>query len=76
VATARLAVLPPAALPWIDVKGVYGYPTQAFAQFMTAFSVGNIGPLVSATDDAAAAKAGVPVNGIYQSNGTVKVRLT
>lgn len=32
-------------------------------------------PLVSAANDAAAAAAGVPLNGLYHTSGTVKVRL-
>jgi hypothetical protein len=49
---------------------------QAFYQFLTAFSSGNIGPLASASSDGEAATAGVPVNGIYQSGGIVRIRLS
>ncbi len=70
---AKLAVLPTPSLPWIDKEG---RPTLALIQFMTAIAAGNIGPLVSAANDAAAAAAKVPVNGLYQSSGAVRIRLT
>ena len=69
----RLAVLPPASTPWVDSKGC---PTLAFIQFMTAFAANNIGPLTAATDDTEAAKAGVPVNGLYHNAGVVRIRLS
>jgi hypothetical protein len=34
------------------------------------------GPLTSAADDTAAATAGVPIGGLYQNSGAVRVRLT
>lgn len=69
----KLAVLPSPSIPWVNQQG---QPTQALIQFMTALAAGNIGPLVSAANDAAAAKAGVPVNGLYQSSGAVRIRLS
>jgi hypothetical protein len=71
--TPKLSVLPSSALPWVDGQG---RPTTQMIQFMTAIAASNIGPLTSAANDAAAAKAGVPVNGLYQSSGAVKIRLT
>jgi hypothetical protein len=71
--TARLAVLPQPSLPWVDSKG---RPTQSLISFMTALAAANIGPLVSATNDAAAKTAGVPVNGLYEASGVVRIRLT
>jgi hypothetical protein len=43
---------------------------------MTLFAAGNIGPLASAANDAAAKAAGVPVNQLYQNNGVVMIRRT
>lgn len=68
----KRAPLPQASIPWVDGQG---RPTQAFYQFVTAIAANNIGPLVSAANDAAADKAGVPVNGLYQASGTVRIRL-
>jgi hypothetical protein len=48
----------------------------AFSQWASAIAANNIGPLISAANDAAAAKAGVPVNGLYEASGTVRIRLT
>lgn len=70
---ARLAILPPPSITWIDAQG---RPTQAFTQFMAAIAANNIGPLAAAANDAAAATAGVPINGLYQSSGAVRIRLT
>lgn len=69
----RLATLPSPAVAWIDQQG---RPTLPLIQFMTALAAGNIGPLIAAANDAAAAKAGVPVNGLYESSGAVKIRLS
>ena len=70
---AKLAPLPQSSFPWVDQQG---RPMQGFYQFMTALAVNNIGPLASAANDAAAAKAGVPINGLYESSGTVRIRLS
>ena len=71
-ATPKLFVLPSSALPIVNQTGS---PTNSFIQFLTALAAGNIGPLTSAANDAAAAKAGVPVNGLYESAGAVRIRL-
>jgi len=68
----KRGVLPQASYPWVDSQGV---PTEAFRSFMLAVRDNNIGPLPAALDDVAAAKAGVPVNGLYQNAGSVKIRL-
>lgn len=71
------SVLPSSAFAWVDSSGK---PTQPFAQFMSAFVAAmqsaNFGSLPSATDDAAAAKAGVAVGQLYQNSGAVRIRLT
>ncbi len=69
----KQGALPPITTSIVDAKGV---PTIAFAQFLSAQSANNIGPLPSAVDDAAAAKAGVPVNGLYQNSGSVRIRVS
>ena len=68
----RTANLPPASNPWVDGKGV---PTIPFAQFLSAIDSNVLAPLVSAANDTAAAKAGVPINGLYQNAGAVRIRL-
>ena len=68
----KRGVLPQASYPWVDSQGV---PTEAFRNFMLAVRDNNIGPLPAAVDDAAAAKASVPVNGLYQNGGSVRIRL-
>jgi hypothetical protein len=69
----RLAPLPQVSIPWVDQEG---RPTQSFYRFMAAIAANNVGPFASAANDTAAAKAGVPVNGLYESAGAVKIRLT
>ena len=71
--TAKLAPLPQVTTPWVDAQG---RPTIAFMQFMQAQAANTIGPLTAAADDASAAKAGVPVNGLYQASGVVRVRVS
>jgi len=64
--------LPDIAHVWIDEKG---RPTLAFGQAMDAMSKGNFGPLKEAQNDAEAAAAGVPLNGLYHSSGGVRIRV-
>lgn len=71
---AKVANLPSPTLPWIDPKT--GKPLDAFRLFMTLFAAGNLGPFVSAANDAAAATAGVAIGGLYQNAGALRVRLT
>lgn len=52
---------------------------QTFRGFIGATNSASapvVGPLVQATNDAAAKTAGVPVGGLYQNSGAVRVRLT
>ena len=61
-----------------------GKPTQAFALWLAAAHAllsglangSNIGPLTNAANDAAAAAAGVPINGLYRNGNAVQIRLT
>jgi hypothetical protein len=61
---ARRAVLPPTSVPWFDPQT--GLPVEPFRTFMLAFAALQFGPFVQAANDAAAAKAGVVVGGVYQ----------
>ncbi len=67
----KVAQLPSPVLPWVNSSG---HPSQSFMQFMQLFAAGNLGPLVSAPDDATAAKNGVSIGQIYESSGTVRIR--
>jgi hypothetical protein len=70
----KFAPLPSASIPFVDKDGK---PTPAFYQFILALSLSqNVGPLTVAANDAAAATAGVRVNGLYQTAGIVKIRLS
>ena len=71
---------PPATSRWINPDGT---PALAFFQYMKsvdtlllALAAGNIGPLISASNDSAAAAAGVSIGGLYSNAGAVRVRLT
>jgi hypothetical protein len=66
--TTRIANLPSPSLPWVDPAT--GQPKDGFRLFMTLFAAGNLGPFVQAANDAAAAKAGVAVGGVYQNPTT------
>ena len=73
-AGSKFAPLPSAQVPIVDEKRC---PTPAFYQFIFAHSrLRNLGPLVAAVNDAAAEAAGVPVGGVYQASGNLKIRLT
>jgi hypothetical protein len=72
-------VLPPPSVPWVDTQG---RPTQAFAQYITQTDAlarllagGNIGTLISAANDAAAAQAGVAIGSYYRNGSVVQVRV-
>jgi hypothetical protein len=77
---ALLPPLPPVTSRWIDAAGL---PSQAVRQYMTALdqvvrrlAAGHIGPLANAADDAMAAEAGIPIGGLYQSDGVVRIRIS
>lgn len=70
---------PPINLKLVDSAGV---PSNFWQDYLTSLdrlvrglAGGVIGPLPSAANDAAAAQAGVKVGGLYQSTGTVRIRL-
>ena len=77
-ATTSLPPLPPINFAWFD--RTTGLPTQEFGQWAAGVDrilrAGLFGTLVNAASDADAAKAGVPVNGLYRSSGNVHIRLT
>ena len=68
---AKQANLPPISHNWVDGRGV---PTIQFGQFMAAIDANVVGPLVSAANDADAAKAKVPINALYEASGVVRIR--
>jgi len=51
-----------------------GYLTSLDA-YVRGLGGGNVGPLVNAANDSAAAAAGVKIGGLYQTAGAVKIRL-
>jgi hypothetical protein len=58
-------------------------PTTIFLLYMLSLDkvvrnlvAGTVGPLTNATSDAAAAKVGVPINGLYRNGNAVQIRLT
>jgi hypothetical protein len=63
----KAANLPQATQPWVNPDGT---PSQAFRLWAIPFAALNFGPFVQAASDAAAATAGVPVNGVYQNPTT------
>jgi hypothetical protein len=74
VNNAKFAPLPSASVPIVTEDRT---PTPSFYQFILAHSqLSNLGPLVAAPNDATAAAAGIPVGGVYQSSGALKIRLT
>lgn len=67
----KFAPLPPINVPWVDGQG---RPMDSFRNYMVALAAGNLGPLASAANDAEAKAAGVPVNGLYEASGVVRIR--
>lgn len=67
MAVSRRFVIPLASNQWVNSDG---QPTAAFYRAMSALQALNLGPFTRAANDADAAKAGVPVNGIYQDPAT------
>lgn len=70
---------PPSTALWVNSDGT---PSLAFLQYMKSVDVllkslaGNaLGPLTQATNDATAAAAGVPLNGLYRNGNAVLIRL-
>jgi len=76
-ATTTLPPLPPPALPWFDPRT--GLPNDVFRNWCASvdriFRAGQLGTLVNAVNDAAAAAAGVPVSGLYRNGSTVLIRV-
>jgi len=76
-ATTSLPPLPPPALAWFDPRT--GMPTNTFRDWVAAMDRimrgGLVGTLVNAANDAAAAAAGVPLNGLYRNGSAVLIRV-
>lgn len=73
--------LPQPSFAWVDAGS--GRPTLVFSLYMASLdaavrglAAGVVGPLVNAANDAAAAAAGVQINGLYHNAGAVRIRLT
>jgi len=73
--------LPKPDQPWVQDRR--GEPTQPFGQYMTqldeltrAVANNEVGALVNAANDAAAARAGVAVGSLYRSGSQVLVRVS
>ena len=72
----NLVPLPPLTAAWVDSNGS---PTQVWRNYL--LSVDKLlqtlagANIISATNDAAAAAAGVPIGGLYLASGKFKVRL-
>lgn len=72
--------LPPGSMPWANPGGT---PAQAFAQYMSKLDAlvrqlasANFSSLTNATDDAAAAAAGVSVGQLYRNGSQVMIRVS
>ena len=76
-ATTSLPPLPGPALRWFDTQT--GQPTPLFRDWAAAMDrimrAGLFGTLVNAANDAAAAAAGVPLNGLYRNGSVVQIRV-
>jgi hypothetical protein len=79
MASSKIPALPSPVLAWVDKDGK---PSVAFLQFISQFTAAmtgvasaQFGSLPSAANDAAAAKAGVVIGGLYQNSGAVRIRL-
>ena len=77
---ATLDPQPPINLKLVDDQGVTANYWQGYLlsldRLVRGLAGGVIGPLPSAANDTAAAQAGVKIGGLYQSAGTVRIRLT
>ena len=69
-------------ISWVDLTDE-GRPQLAMAQYMTALdtlvrqlAAGQVGTLVQAANDTAAAHAGVPLGGLYANGSSVLIRRT
>jgi hypothetical protein len=79
--------LPRPPIPWSEPsepsKAASGQASSEFLQYMGLLDVivrglarGQIGPLFSAANDAAAAAGGVAIGGLYRNGNAVQIRLT
>jgi hypothetical protein len=76
-ATTTLPPQPGPALRWINPQS--GQAEGPFRDWALAIDrimrAGQFGTLVNAVNDAAAAAAGVPLNGLYRTGNAVQIRL-
>jgi hypothetical protein len=69
-------------VPLVTVDGgIAAVPTpwmewlQSIDRVARSMATGNVGGLVNAANDAAAATAGVPIGGLYRSGNAVQIRV-
>jgi hypothetical protein len=73
--------LPPLTARWVETPS--GVPSLIWRQYLLSLDAlarglagGNVGPLVTAANDTAAATAGVKIGGLYHdATGVVRIRL-
>ena len=76
---ADLTPMPLLTARWVEADGT---PSQIWRNYLVSvdrllrgLAGASIGPLTNAANDAAAAAANVPIGGLYQASGTVRIRL-
>jgi hypothetical protein len=81
--TAPKPLPPPAVYPPIQITANgYAVFTQPWSEYLLShdttvrsLAAGVVGPLINAANDAAAAAAGVPLQGLYRTANAVQIRL-
>jgi len=76
-AAQSVSPIPDVSSPVMEAKeNVFGVLWRNyFRSIDNMFRTAQYGPLISAANDAAAATAGVPVNGLYRNGSVVMVRV-
>jgi hypothetical protein len=68
--------VPPQPQVQVEVVDKTNRLTELWRRYVIALDAALRAPLTNAANDAAAAAAGVPVNGLYRNGNAVQVRLT
>lgn len=72
-----LPPLPPINSQLVDQDGRMTIAWQKYMPFLDQIlRQGLLGPFTNAANDAAAAAAGVPINGFYRNGSVVQIRVT
>jgi hypothetical protein len=69
-----LGPLPPVTARWVETPG--GTPSLVWRQYLLSVDHALRSPLLNFANDAAAATGGIQIGQLYQTGGTVKVRVT